>query len=89
MSLNQGAVITPTYTDEPTAFADLLKDSARVIMVSRDLNPSEKAYFDSIKITPKTSLIAYDAVAFIVNQSNTDTNLTLGHLDRIFKGQGT
>lgn len=87
MSLNKEAVINTKYTDEPTAFADLLKDSARVIMVSRDLNASEKAYFDSIKITPKTSLIAYDAVAFIVNKSNTDTNLTIGHLDRIFKGQ--
>lgn len=89
MSLNKEAVITSRYTDEPTAFADLLKDSARVIMVSRDLNAYEKSYFDSIKITPKTSLIAYDAVAFIVNKNNIDTNLTVGHLDRIFKGSAS
>jgi phosphate transport system substrate-binding protein len=86
-SLNKEAFITPSYKDEPSAFADLLKDSARVIMVNRELNPTEKAYFDSIKITPKTSMIAYDAVAFIINKSNADSNLTIGHLSNIFTGK--
>lgn len=86
MQLNPNAKITPTYKPEPDVFADLLKDSARVIFANRELTPSEKSYFDSIGITPQSTLIGYDAIAFIVNKENLDTNLTQGHIQLIFKG---
>lgn len=87
VALNRDAKITASYKSEYDAFNDLLKDSARVIMVNRELNAYEKAYFDSLQITPKTTKIAFDAVAFIVNKNNPDTNLTVGHLRSIFEGK--
>ncbi len=89
MALNPDAVITPTYGDETSVFADFIKDSARVIMVNRQLTAAELAHFDSIKINPHVTTIAWDAVALIVNKSNPDTNLTLGHLRYILDGKVT
>lgn len=89
MALHTGSTIIPTYKSEEQAFEDLKKDSARVIMVSRDLTPAEKAYFDSLNVYPKATKVATDAIAFIVNNSNPDTNLTFGHLHYIFAGSIT
>lgn len=87
--LNPQAKIIPAYKPEPEVFEDFLKDSARVIVVSRELNAREQHYFDSIKITPQATNIAYDAVALIVHKDNLDTNLTAGHVEMMLKGQLT
>ncbi len=89
MALYPKAVITPHYKSEEECFNDLKNNKARVILVNRELNASETAYFDSIKIYPKATKIANDAVAFIVNKDNLDTNLTFGHLHHIFTGKIT
>ena len=89
MQLNPDAKIIPTYKAEPDVFADFINDSARVIFVNRELNAAEKKHFDTIQITPKSTLIGYDAIAFIVHKDNTDTNLTQGHIQLILKGQLT
>lgn len=89
MQLNPGAKIIPSYKPEPDAFEDFIKDSARVIIVSRELNAAEKRHFDTIKITPEVTTIAYDAVALIVNKDNLDTNLTQAHVEGMLKGKIT
>lgn len=86
-SLYPEAKITGSYKSEVDVFDDFLKDSARVIIVNRDLTESEKARFDSIHITPHVTLIGYDGVVFIVNKDNPDTTLTIGHLGYIFSGK--
>ena len=81
------AKINPFYAGEGDAMDLLLKDSVRVAVVTRELTQEEKEYFKKIKITPRTTKIAYDALAIIAHNSNTDTNLTYNQVRDIFSGK--
>ncbi len=87
MSLYHYAKINVKYTSEAEAFSNLLNDSARLIIVTRNLLPDEKKHFDRIKIFPRVIKAGVDAIAFIVNEENTDTNITLSALREIFGGK--
>ena len=77
----------PSYKPETQTFNDLLKDSVRLIVVSRKLSADERKYFDSKKIYPKETLIAVDGVALIVNKDNTDTLISVKALKQILLGE--
>ena len=64
------ANLNPEYKSEGEVVQDLLNDSTNVAVLSRELKPEEKAVFDQKKIIPRTSKIAIDAVALIVNNKN-------------------
>ena len=81
------AKINARYTSEADAFKDLLADSARLIVVNRDLSESEKQHFAQEKITPKTIHIANDGLAFIVNPKNPIHKLLYGSVNDIFTGK--
>ncbi|PJJ75160.1 phosphate ABC transporter substrate-binding protein (PhoT family) [Thermoflavifilum aggregans] len=81
------AHIIASYKPEADCFKDLLNDSARLIIVTRDLNEQEKAYFKSIKEPIVSKILAWDAVAVIVNPSNPDTNMTVDELAKITTGE--
>ncbi len=83
------ATITPYYTNETTAFQELLNDSCRLIVVTRMLTAEEKKVFDSHKITPRVTKIARDAIAFIINNENNDSILNMPHIEDIFSGKIT
>lgn len=80
------ATINPVYRTEGEAVRMLLADSARLIVMTRKLTESERAYFREKKITPKELKIATDAVALIVNVNNPDSLLTMEQVARILKG---
>ncbi|SFC52683.1 phosphate transport system substrate-binding protein [Flexibacter flexilis DSM 6793] len=77
------------YESEGEAFKHLLADSARVIIVSRQLNDNEKAQFKQQTITPTTTKLAVDAVALIVNNANPDSLLTVQQIGEIMHGRYT
>lgn len=83
------ADLNPLYKSEGEVFNDLLTDTTRVAVVSRDLNEKEKAFFEQKKIIPRVTKIAIDAVALIVNRNNPDTLLTLEQVKAIFSGSVT
>ncbi|MCL6523308.1 MAG: substrate-binding domain-containing protein [Thermoflavifilum sp.] len=80
------AHIIASYKPEADCFKDLLNDSARLIIVTRDLNEQEKAYFQSIKEPIVSKILAWDAIAVIVNPANPDTNMTVDELRRLTTG---
>ena len=80
------AKITAQYKAEAEAVKDLLMDSARIVVMSRELNANEKQVFEKINLHPKTLKIAYDAVAVIVHPANKDTMLTMSQLKAIVSG---
>lgn len=86
-ALYKHANITPYYTNETSAFQELLNDSCRLIIATRMLTAEEKKVFDSHKITPRVTKIARDAIAFIINNENNDSILTMTHLEEIFSGK--
>lgn len=65
----------------------LAKDSVRAVVISRELTPSEKDYFTSIKVIPKVTKICVDGLAFIVNKQAPDSSFTYNQLKDIFFGK--
>lgn len=78
--------IIAEYKPEAECFKDLLNDSARVVIVTRDFNNQEKEYFKQIKITPQSMLLAWDAAALVVNRANPDSILTMDQVRHIMDG---
>jgi phosphate transport system substrate-binding protein len=64
-----------------------MKDSLPLIIVNRKLTAEEEQYLVSRQYIPKTTKIAYDALAFIVNKDNPDTTLFYDQVADIFKGK--
>ena len=66
-----------------------MKDSLPLIIVSRKLTAEEEQYLVSRQYIPKTTKIAYDALAFIVNKDNSDTTIYYDQIAEIFNGKLT
>jgi phosphate transport system substrate-binding protein len=72
------------YKSEADCFRDLVNDSTRLIIVTRGLNRSEeKFYQDSFHYVPRYDLLAYDAIATIVNNRSADTVMTMSDIRSI------
>lgn len=77
------------YVPEGDAVRALLDDSIEVIIIPRPLKDEETAFFKSQGYVPRVNLVAYDAVAFVVNPGNKDTLLTQDQVKGILKGEIT
>ena len=89
MGLYQYAKLNVTHSAEAKCFNDLINDSAKVIIVTRQLNDKENTYFKSRNLIPVTTKIALDAIAIIVNKNNPDSLLSIKQLTSILKGKST
>lgn len=68
------AHIIAEYKPEADCWNDLLKDSTRMVIVTRKLAPSENAYYyDSVGMYPQSGVLAHDAVALLVHKANKDS----------------
>jgi phosphate transport system substrate-binding protein len=77
------------YKSEAECFRDLVKDSTRMIIVTRPLNKEEeKFYLDSIHFVPVYGKLAYDAVAVIVNAHAQDSLFTMDGIRDLLAGKG-
>jgi phosphate transport system substrate-binding protein len=77
-----------TIVGNETDIIDLfLKDSIPLMIVNRKLTQEEEQYLNERKIIPKTTKIAYDAIAFIVNKESSDTNFYYDRIKDIFTGK--
>ncbi|MCE1189893.1 MAG: substrate-binding domain-containing protein [Ignavibacteria bacterium] len=81
------AKIHASYKTEVDAMSDLLNDSARIIVISRELTPAEKKTFEDIKIVPRVTKIAVDAVALIVNMDNSDSLIKIQNIIDLLSGK--
>ena len=64
-----------------------MKDSLSLIVVSRKLTQDEEAQLNAKQVLPKTTKIAYDAVALITNRDNPDSTLLYDQVREIFEGK--
>lgn len=88
-SLYPKTKIIAEYKPEADCFKDLFNDSARLIIVTRELKEDEKEYFKKEKIRPQSLQLATDAVALIVNHDNPDSILTMDQVRQIMSGEAT
>jgi phosphate transport system substrate-binding protein len=86
-ALYPGAKVIAEYKPEAECFRDLIKDSTRMIIVTRGLTETEeKFYKDSLKYGPTWDKVANDAIALVVNNRSKDTILTMAKIRGILDG---
>jgi phosphate transport system substrate-binding protein len=92
---DQVAVFEGTYYDAKVAIKtkseaelinDLLNKKTKVVITARDLTQEEKDKFIKLKINPRVTPFATDAIAFISNKSNNDTLIALQTVIDFMKG---
>lgn len=86
MGLYPLAKINAHYKPEVDAINDFINDSVKLVVLNKKLTEEQLAYLKSKKCYPKTTRVAVDAVAFILNENNPDTLLTLVQLKNILTG---
>jgi len=75
------------YAPENNEINLLMADSARVVILSRDLNPQEyDALLKTRNLRPVIDRFAIDAVAIIVNEASKDTDITVSELKKMLNG---
>lgn len=81
------AHIRVIYTSEEEAIALMLKDSARATIVGRMLVADEEEILTRQQYRPRQMKVATSAIALIVNNSNTDTTISMDDLRKILSGE--
>lgn len=75
------------YKPEAACLRDLTGDSTRMVIVTRGLTPEEEKYFkDSMNFEPPFDLLAYDAIAVIVNKDSKDTIYSMDDIRSLLDG---
>jgi phosphate transport system substrate-binding protein len=88
-SIYKNAHITPAYKPTLDVLNDFLDDSVRTIVTTIKLLKEEEDYLRSQQFEPKTTTIAYDALALIINRNNPDSLLLSTDVKNIMTGSTT
>jgi phosphate transport system substrate-binding protein len=83
------AHIDTIFKPEAEVFNDFMNDSVPMIIVNRKLSDDQIAWLKERQFIPKTTKIAIDAIALIVNNENPDTSLFYSTVKDIFLGKVT
>ncbi len=76
------------YAPENDVINLLMNDSARVVILSRDLNKEEyAALLKGRNLRPAVDRFAIDAVALIVNEASNDTTITVSEIKKMLNGE--
>lgn len=81
------AEIRAHYKPEAECIRDFLNDSARLILITRELTADEKLMLEQKKVVPTSLPLAKDGVAVIVNNSSPDSMLSVSQLVGILTGK--
>ena len=81
------AHILVDYKPEAACLRDLSNDSVRMVIVTRGLSLAEERYFnDTVKTPAVSGILAYDAVALVVNNHSRDTLMTMEEVRNLLEG---
>ncbi len=84
---NPGAKIIAHYKPEAECLKDLIKDSTRLIIITRGLMDSEEDFYkDSLGYVPQWDKVANDAIALVVNNKASDTVMSMAKLRGLLEG---
>ena len=80
--------INISYKSEADCFRDLQSDSTRMIIVAKGLSEKEAEFYKSVlSYKPQYGVLAYDAVAVIVNKDANDSIFSFKDLQEILSGK--
>jgi phosphate transport system substrate-binding protein len=84
------AHIIADYRPEAQCLRDLTTDSTRLILVTRGLTPEEGNFYnDSFHVRPTFGVLAFDAIAVIVNKTSKDSIFEIRDLQNMLSGADT
>lgn len=87
---NPDAHIIARYKPEADCFRDLEKDSTRMIIVSKGLSENaSKTMTAALGYKPTWDILAYDAVAVIINNEGKDSVFTMDRIRKLLNGTDT
>lgn len=82
------AKVNVTYKPEADCFRDLQKDSTRMVIVAKGLTEKEAEFYKStLSYKPQYGILAYDAVAMIVNNEAKDSIFSMKDVTEILAGK--
>lgn len=87
LSFYKNAQIKPAYKPELDVIEDFMNDSVRNIVTARKLTQEQEDYLKSQQIVCRTTVIASDGIALIVNPQNPDTVISYQTVKDIFAGK--
>ena len=87
ITTNQAQTLEPVYTNENDAVDSLMSLATWLAITSRRLTESERTNLQARTYMPREIPIAYDGLAIITNNANTDSCISVGDLKRILKGE--
>jgi phosphate transport system substrate-binding protein len=77
------------YKPEAACLKDIYNDSTRLVIITRGLSLPEEKYFNDTAKTPAVSgILAYDAVALVVNNHSQDTLMSMDEVRALLEGKG-
>lgn len=83
------AHITPTYVTENDLISAFLDDSVKVVVTAWEPSAKQKELLLNTQIVVRTTTIAYDAIALVLNKENKDSLLTYENVNDLFTGKLT
>lgn len=87
MKNNANVSVTVVGGGSGVGLTALIDGTTDIAMASRDLKTEEKLKFKEAKKDIEQIIIAYDALAVIINPANSVTGLTREQLEKIFTGE--
>ncbi len=89
LSLYNYAHIEPVFMPENELVAFFLNDSVKVIVSSWTPTEEQRKVLLDLQTVVRTTVVAYDALAIVLNRSNADSLLTYKNVEDIFTGKVT
>ena len=81
------AHITPTYVTENDLISAFLDDSVKVVVTAWEPSAKQKELLLNTQIVVRTTAVAYDAIALVLNKENKDSLLTYDNVNDLFTGK--
>lgn len=81
------AHITPVYMPETDLISAFLKDSVKVVVTSWEPSAQQKEVLLNMQTIVRTTNVAYDAIALVLNKENKDSLFTYQNVNDIFTGK--
>jgi phosphate transport system substrate-binding protein len=88
-ALYKYATIKPLYKPENELVAFFLNDSVKVIVSAWAPTEEQRKVLLDLQTVVRTTVVAYDALALVLNRSNADSLLTYKNVRKIFTGEIT
>ena len=87
MSQNPNAKIIPDYKPEAECLKDLLKDSTRMVIVTRGLTENEELFYkDTLSFVPMWGKLANDAITVVTHIQAEDTLFSVAEIKSMLNG---